>query len=86
MARVMMWASHKSVRPIDATEISTFAFKSNVRAPSTSTQERNIARNEMRIHVGHVPIFLTSNILMMDDRVTICTSPSLGSQTKIVFV
>ena len=84
MARLMMWASHKSVRPIDALEISPLAFKSNVRATSTSNQERNIAKNEMRIHVGHVPIFLTSNTLIMDDRVTTGTSLFPHSQLKIV--
>jgi hypothetical protein len=63
-----IWDSQRSVRPMDAVDASTFPFRSIVAMPSTSGQERIIARNEMRMHVGQVPTFLISNTRIIEDR------------------
>ncbi len=84
MARVLICANHKNVKAIDAIPTTTVTYVSSAIAPSTSNQERIIAKNEIRIHPGHIPRFRKSNIHTKNNAVFfIFCSPRLDSRVHV---
>jgi hypothetical protein len=59
-----MCATHKRVRTI-AMAVNGIALASQARTTNVTVQQKIIARNEIRIHVGQVPTCRRSNILMI---------------------